>query len=1022
VSLSLCSSGLKQREPPIASMDQSVDPGEAADGPETAESAPAAPELAGPVSEESAELYFLIANFLTNASQCSRAAAVLRQELREKNLLGTAYNWEGHARPASFDDVQRRHQALPADQLARITAQYLRQQQAVAAATDTSTCGGGGGSGDAVAGGSSSGTAIVVQEQPPPLTGPGVSRSLLSRVEPFSEDREANERARARCAARVVEACIESVRVRASARKVYSDLATVKSKLEALELDAAREARAIASAAGSATRGRCRAALVPGQESQAELTRRLALRRQREELLAREVVLPEEVTLAEDEKDAALAEARQRGAMHNSLTRYAGKAVPTILSNRRAGGARFGGGRIAGRVPLRGASSRLLDDRMRPLITANGHGVHPVFCIKFDRTGQYIFTGADDALVKVWSVTSGRLLLCLRGHASVITDMDVSPDNSMLVTSSDDRNMRVWDPRTGATLTVLRGHTAAVNLVRFAPGDSVAMSASEDGTCRVWDLRGQDSLAMEDVVPIVLPHTNEQGAMIPVMCLSVSPAGNLIAAGCIDGAVRVWAYGDSDDDAAWGTGKHNTRRTGRDTIGRGEVYRSEAPRRSIPSTVAAAAAAAAAATTVPVPVASGDRAQAEVPPAVPPPAVIPPDAVSEGGATAAVAFGLARGESGGANGAAAAAAAGGGGSSALQPQLAPWGGGSGVSTAVNGPWGGVLGLGQAPPPPRPPPPPAPPAAVGEERERRGRSANRGSGSRGGDGDGGVLEVRLATKLFGHVSGITDARFSGLGDRILTASMEDGTARVYSWGPRFSNVKHVVLKVCRQDTAAAGRARGGGRARAGGAGKKSTLDDACWSCDDDIIVTTEKAPALTGAAASRSQEEATSQFKVWSSETGALLHTVKDAHANTVSALIPHPYDPRRLASVGAEGTVCTWDVGRRGGRRVRAFENILAAGPQSEQLHHGMSVAVLDGVFSPDGNSIAVADVVGRWTLYGTGHRTDETVAGKKVPLEQYFTSDYRELLRDERHNVVDAFTQQPPHLAQTGLLVDHIG
>lgn len=47
---------------------------------------------------------------------------------------------------------------------------------------------------------------------------------------------------------------------------------------------------------------------------------------------------------------------------------------------------------------------------------------------------------------------------------------------------------------------------------------------------------------------------------------------------------------------------------------------------------------------------------------------------------------------------------------------------------------------------------------------------------------------------GHVSGVTDTRFSGLGDRILTASMEDGTARIYSWGPRFSNVKHVVLKV------------------------------------------------------------------------------------------------------------------------------------------------------------------------------------------------------------------------------------
>lgn len=95
---------------------------------------------------------------------------------RERNLLGTAYDWESNARPASFDDVQRRHHALPANQLARVTAQYLRQQHEAAAA------------------GSSSGTAIeVTEERPPSTTGPAVSRSLLSRVESFGHDREANE-------------------------------------------------------------------------------------------------------------------------------------------------------------------------------------------------------------------------------------------------------------------------------------------------------------------------------------------------------------------------------------------------------------------------------------------------------------------------------------------------------------------------------------------------------------------------------------------------------------------------------------------------------------------------------------------------------------------------------------------------------------------------------------------------------------------------------------------------------------
>lgn len=99
---------------------------------------------------------------------------------RERHLLGTAYDWESNARPASFDDFRRRHHALPANQLARVATQYLRQQHAGAPAQ-----------------GGSSSTAIVVAEQQPssssPSTGPGVSTSLLSRVEPFGNDREANE-------------------------------------------------------------------------------------------------------------------------------------------------------------------------------------------------------------------------------------------------------------------------------------------------------------------------------------------------------------------------------------------------------------------------------------------------------------------------------------------------------------------------------------------------------------------------------------------------------------------------------------------------------------------------------------------------------------------------------------------------------------------------------------------------------------------------------------------------------------
>lgn len=73
----------------------------------------------------------------------------------------------------------------------------------------------------------------------------------------------------------------------------------------------------------------------------------------------------------------------------------------SIISNLRAGGRQFNGGRNAGRTPLGRMGAQLAAEKTRELLTVNGHGICPVYCIKFDQTGQYIFTGADDGLVKV---------------------------------------------------------------------------------------------------------------------------------------------------------------------------------------------------------------------------------------------------------------------------------------------------------------------------------------------------------------------------------------------------------------------------------------------------------------------------------------------------------------------------------------------------------------------------------------------------------------------------------------------
>lgn len=66
-------------------------------------------------------------------------------------------------------------------------------------------------------------------------------------------------------------------------------------------------------------------------------------------------------------------------------------------------------------------------------------------------------------------------------------------------------------------------------------------------------------------------------------------------------------------------------------------------------------------------------------------------------------------------------------------------------------------------------------------------------------------------------------------------------------------------MCKQDAtaSAAGRGRGGVRRASAGAGKqKTSLDDASWSCDDEVIVTTE-CPASTRSL----EDNSGSQLKV-----------------------------------------------------------------------------------------------------------------------------------------------------------------
>ncbi|CAB3373121.1 Hypothetical predicted protein [Cloeon dipterum] len=119
-----------------------------------------------------------------------------------------------------------------------------------------------------------------------------------------------------------------------------------------------------------------------------------------------------------------------------------------------------------------------------------GH-LSAVFCVLFDKSGRFIITGADDLLVKIWEVHSGRLMATLRGASQEITDIDINPENTMLAAGSVDRIVRVWCLQTTAPIAVLCAHSGTITSVRWCPYPETRdfrylVTTSADGSVAFW--------------------------------------------------------------------------------------------------------------------------------------------------------------------------------------------------------------------------------------------------------------------------------------------------------------------------------------------------------------------------------------------------------------------------------------------------------------------------------------------------------------------------------------------------------
>ncbi len=142
--------------------------------------------------------------------------------------------------------------------------------------------------------------------------------------------------------------------------------------------------------------------------------------------------------------------------------------------------------------------------------------------------GKILASCSNDRTVRLWEVTTGRLLETLEGHRDKVRCLAFAPDGSLFASGSDDGTVILWDGKTHAASATLSGSQGAVPAVAFSPDGTTLAAASVDATITLWDV------AARRIKTTLRGHT---GAVITVAFL---PDGKTLASASQDAAVKLW--------------------------------------------------------------------------------------------------------------------------------------------------------------------------------------------------------------------------------------------------------------------------------------------------------------------------------------------------------------------------------------------------------------------------------------------------------------------------------------------------
>lgn len=189
------------------------------------------------------------------------------------------------------------------------------------------------------------------------------------------------------------------------------------------------------------------------------------------------------------------------------------------------------GGKLIGQGEADG-SLRLIEVATRreaAILSQRGASIET---LSFSRDGSKLVTASADRKIRIWDVTTHRLLHEIESHPSKVVGfgsaLAFSADGLILGVGYEDDIAALFDVLGGKGLALLQGHKSPVCGAMLLPDGKTAVTASYDQAVKFWDVPTQRVLE------------SLHGEALALFSMALSPDGRRLAAGGPEGVVRLW--------------------------------------------------------------------------------------------------------------------------------------------------------------------------------------------------------------------------------------------------------------------------------------------------------------------------------------------------------------------------------------------------------------------------------------------------------------------------------------------------